>query len=665
MPTSLALDPRHVLWSAPEPRRAGRPLLVLMHGWSYDERHLFAFADLFPGELVVASVRAPYAEAGGYAWFPSRGNPIGNPQPRVANDAAQAVLDWLDTLPLAPSTGLLGFSQGGAMVLQLMRRAPGRFDYGVQLAGFVVHDSQPGDQVLAHKRPPVFWGRGELDTVIPQQAISRTQSWMAAHTSQESIVYRGLGHDVAGPEVTDFVAFIARQLGQDASLAKSNRHTATGITSGQHFHRFVTEQLDEWGRSNLPGFEAIRVVGEEWAARSHELRELLGRNGIPFGFYPADSPAGQRLLQEAGTAGKPLPAVVLFDGRILADPSNAEVGEAIGVQTKPGGGCYDVTVIGAGPAGLAAAVYGASEGLSTVVLEPEAIGGQAGTSSLIRNYLGFPTGVSGGDLAVRAYTQAWNFGAEYVYGNPATGLRPEGSELVVTVADGSEVRSRAVVVATGMAYRRLGIPALDALTGAGVFYGAAASEATAMKDSEVFVVGGANSAGQAAVHLARYAAQVTVLVRGRSLVDSMSEYLIREIESAPNIAVRCGVAVTGGAGQSRLEGLTLTDLESGAAETVDAVALFVLIGAEPRTQWLPDAVRRDQSGFVVTGTDLLQGGQSAEQWPGRRLPMFLESSLPGVFAAGDVRHGSVKRVAAAVGEGSTAIRLVHDHLRGN
>jgi thioredoxin reductase (NADPH) len=274
-------------------------------------------------------------------------------------------------------------------------------------------------------------------------------------------------------------------------------------------------------------------------------------------------------------------------------------------------------------------------------------------------------GVGGGDLAVRAYTQAWNFGAEYVYGNPAIGLRSDGSELVVTVADGSKVRSRAVVIATGMAYRRLGIPALDALTGAGVFYGAAVTEAKAMKDREVFVVGGANSAGQAAIHLARYAAQVTVLVRGGSLSDSMSEYLLREIESAPNIAVRYRVAVTGGTGHSRLEQLTLTDLESGAAGTVDAVALFVLIGAEPRTHWLPDAVRRDQSGFVLTGTDLLDGGHPHEDWPLRRLPMLLESSLPGVFAAGDVRHGSVKRVASAVGEGSTAIRLVYDHLRGN
>ena len=436
-----------------------------------------------------------------------------------------------------------------------------------------------------------------------------------------------------------------------------------GPPPDERFHRSVTEQLDEWGRSNLPGLEVVRVVGEEWAPRSHELRELLGRNGVPFGFYAADSPAGQRLLGAAWAAENALPAVVLFDGRVLADPSNAEVGQAIGVQTKPAAGRYDVTVIGAGPAGLAAAVYSASEGLATVILEPEAIGGQAGTSSLIRNYLGFPTGVSGGDLAVRAYTQAWNFGAEYVYGSSATGLRSDGSQLAVSLADGSEVRTRAVIVATGMAYRRLGIPALDALTGAGVFYGAAATEARAMKDREVFVVGGANSAGQAAVHLGRYAAQVTVLVRGQSLADSMSEYLIREIESAPNIAVRYRVAVTGGAGRSRLESLTLTDLDTGAAETVPAAALFVLIGAEPRTQWLPSTVRRDQPGFVLTGNDLLDNGQPNADWPLQRLPMFLESSLPGVFAVGDVRHGSVKRVASAVGEGSIAIYLVHDYLR--
>ncbi len=300
-----------------------------------------------------------------------------------------------------------------------------------------------------------------------------------------------------------------------------------------------------------------------------------------------------------------------------------------------------------------------------MVLEPEAIGGQAGTSSHIRNYLGFPTGVGGEDLAVRAYTQAWNFGADYVYGNPATGLRVQGPERVVTVAGGGEVRSRAVIIATGVSYRRLGIPSLDTLIGAGVFYGAATSEAKAMKDRDVFVVGGANSAGQAAIHLARYAAQVTVLVRGQSLAEDMSEYLIKQITSTPNITVRHNVVVTGGAGTGRLESLTLQDRLSGMTQTVPATAVFVLIGAEPRTHWLPDTIVRDRWGFVVTGTDLLAGGYRAGNWPLQRPPMLLESSLPGIFAAGDVRRGSVKRVASAAGEGSVAIRLIHDYLRGN
>ena len=266
---------------------------------------------------------------------------------------------------------------------------------------------------------------------------------------------------------------------------------------------------------------------------------------------------------------------------------------------------------------------------------------------------------------MRAYTQAWNFGTEYVYGNPATGLRVQGPERVVTVAGGDEVRSRAVVIATGVSYRRLGIPSLDALTGVGVFYGAATSEAQAMKGREVFVVGGANSAGQAAVHLATYAAKVTMLVRGRSLAESMSEYLVKEIAGTPNITVRHNTVVTGGAGTGRLESLTFLDQMSGVTETVPAAAVFVLIGAEPRTQWLPDDIRRDRWGFVVTGTDLMAGGHPPDGWPLQRPPMLLESSLPGVFAVGDVRCGSVKRVASAVGEGSVAIRLIHDYLRGD
>ena len=429
------------------------------------------------------------------------------------------------------------------------------------------------------------------------------------------------------------------------------------------FHRAVTELLEELARSRPPAFQVVRVVGESWSARSHELRDLLSRNVIPSGFYPADGDEGRALLDQAGAAVATLPVIILFNGQVLENPSNIEVAEALGIRTRAGSGLYDLAVIGAGPAGLAAAVYGASEGLSTVVLEPEAIGGQAGTSSRIRNYLGFPNGVSGEDLAVRAYTQAWNFGAEYVYGSPATGLRADGTDRVVAVADGSEIRSRAVVIATGMSYRRLGIPALEALTGIGVFYGAATAEAMAMKDREVFVVGGANSAGQAAVHLAGYAARVTMLVRGRSLADSMSEYLVTQIAGTANIAVRHGVEVVGGTGTGRLEGLTISDRASGVTETAPAAALFVLIGAEPRTQWLPGDVVRDRWGYVVTGADLLDGGQPPRCWPLPRPPMLLESSLPGVFAAGDIRRGSVKRVASAVGEGSIAIRLVHDYLR--
>jgi thioredoxin reductase (NADPH) len=432
----------------------------------------------------------------------------------------------------------------------------------------------------------------------------------------------------------------------------------------ERFHLAVTELLEDWASTNRPRFELVQVVGEEWAARSHEIRDLLDRNAVPFGFYPVGSDQGQSLLRAAGSGpDATLPVLLLFDEQVLNNPSNTELAAALGVKTRPGADQYDVAVIGAGPAGLAAAVYGASEGLSTVVLEPEAIGGQAGTSSRIRNYLGFPTGVSGGELALRAFSQAWNFGTDYVYGNAAAGLRTRGPLHFITLADGTEVRARAVVIATGVSYRRLGIPSLDALTGAGVFYGAATTEAPAMRDEEVFVVGGANSAAQAAVHLARYAAQVTLLVRGPSLTASMSEYLIKEIAGTPNIAVRPNTVVVGGGGGPVLENLVLQDRVSGAIETVPAAAVFVLIGAEPRTQWLADAVVRDRWGFVVTGTDLLTDGGFPAGWPLARPPMFLETSLPGVFAVGDVRHGSVKRVASAVGEGSIAIRFIHDYLR--
>lgn len=427
------------------------------------------------------------------------------------------------------------------------------------------------------------------------------------------------------------------------------------------FHQAITGFLYEWARQHAPRFQAVRVVGDQWSARSHEVRDLLSRNSIPFGFYRVDAEEGRRLLASVRATAERLPVVVLYDGRVLADPSNAEVAEALGVRTHPEPITYDLTVVGAGPAGLAAAAYGASEGLRTIVLEHEAIGGQAGSSSMIRNYLGFPRGVSGAELAERAYQQAWMLRADFVYGQ-AVGLRAAAPERVVGLADGGQVASRAVVLATGVSYRRLGTPNLEALVGAGVFYGAAASEALAMRGQQVYVVGGANSAGQAAVHLARYASHVTLLVRGYSLAATMSDYLVQQIRAAPNLTIRHGVEVIDGHGDRRLSNLTLRDRRSGATETVPAAALFILIGAEPRTGWLPQAIQRDQWGFVVTGNDLLPEGKPPPLWPLERPPMPFEASLPGVFAVGDVRHGSTKRVASAVGESAVAIQLVHQHL---
>ncbi|HEV8650241.1 MAG TPA: FAD-dependent oxidoreductase [Actinomycetes bacterium] len=430
----------------------------------------------------------------------------------------------------------------------------------------------------------------------------------------------------------------------------------------ERFHQAISGFLYEWARLHRPRFQAVRVVGDRWSARSHELRDLLSRNSIPSGFYPVDSEEGQTLLGSVDATREQLPVVVLFDGRVLANPSNAALAEALGVRTRPAATTYDVTVIGAGPAGLAAAVYGASEGLQTVILEHEAIGGQAGTSSKIRNYLGFPRGVSGAELAQRAYEQAWMLRADFVYGQRAVGLRAAGPDRMASLSDGSEVASRAVILATGVSYRRLGVAGLEALIGAGVFYGAAASEAQAMKGQEVYVVGGANSAGQAAVHLARYATHVTMLIRGSSLAATMSDYLVRELEAAPNVTVRLGLEVVDGHGDGRLTSLTLRDRRSGATETVPATALFVLIGAAPHTGWLPEAIQRDRWGFIVTGADLLQDGTPPPPWTLDRPPMLFESSMPGVFAVGDVRHGSIKRVASAVGEGSVAIRLIHEYL---
>lgn len=428
------------------------------------------------------------------------------------------------------------------------------------------------------------------------------------------------------------------------------------------FHRTVTDLLYEWAKAHRSDVGEIRVVGDRHSHRSHELRDLLGRNRILNRFYDADSEEGRTLLARAGQTSARLPVVMLLDGQVLVDPSYAEIIDAFGVRTSPERRDFDLVVIGAGPAGLSATVYGASEGLNTLMVEREAVGGQAGTSSLIRNYLGFPWGISGSELTAQAYLQAWVFGATGNFTLDATGLRRDGDRLIVTFSDCTEVSGKAVIIATGVSYRRLEVPDLEAFQGTGVFYGAAISEAQAMEGQDVYIVGGANSAGQAAMHLSKYAAQVTLLVRGNSLAASMSDYLVREIEAAENIEVRFRTRVVGGGGAGRLERLVLEDLASGLTETVPASALFVLIGARPHTEWLPEEIQCDKGGYILTGQDLLQDGRLPQGWTLEQPPLLLESSMPGVFAAGDVRHSSIKRVASAVGEGSIAVQMVHDYL---
>jgi thioredoxin reductase (NADPH) len=432
----------------------------------------------------------------------------------------------------------------------------------------------------------------------------------------------------------------------------------------EEFHRSITEFLGEWSNRRGGGFEALRLIGEQWSPRSQELRDTFSRNRLPFGFYDAASEHGQHMLTELGLTDPELPVVVLRFGTehsTLVNPSNLDIAEAFGL-TAPisADDVYDLAVVGAGPAGLAAAVYASSEGLRTAVVEAEAIGGQAGTSSLIRNYPGFAQGVSGSRLAFETYQQAWSFGATFIFIRQVDSLSSANGHFRLGLSDGNLLAARSVVIATGASYRQLDMPSLEALQGRGVFYGAAVSEAAAMRGKRVFVVGGGNSAGQAAIHLAKWADQVTVLVRGESLAQSMSDYLIRMIDAGPNVDVAYGVRIAGGSGTDCLQSLVLADAATGQRRSVPADALFVLIGSHPHTEWLGDTVARDQWGFIRTGPDLV-GGEGAA-WQLGRAPFPLETSLPGVFAAGDVRRASVKRCASAVGEGAVSIPQVHAWL---
>jgi thioredoxin reductase (NADPH) len=431
----------------------------------------------------------------------------------------------------------------------------------------------------------------------------------------------------------------------------------------QHLYPVLDELLADWSASFRAPFEGIRVAGSRWSPRSYEIKDFLSRNQTPYRWIDLDADPATRELVETITPGlKQLPVVFFPDGTALPAPTSRELAERIGLQTQARQPFYDLIVVGGGPSGLAAAVYGASEGLRTILLELGATGGQAGTSSQIENYLGFPSGIAGADLARRATVQARRFGAEVVTPRGVAAIRVEDPYRVVALDDGSELRCYALLLATGMIVRRLDVPGVEALTGAGVYYGAAVAEATAHRGADVVVVGGANSAGQAALLFARYARKVTMLVRGASLQASMSSYLIDRIAAAGNIEVRTHVSVVGACGTDRLESVDLLHADTEERGTLPATAMFVFIGAAPQSDVVAGLVERDELGFVVTGPDLMRDGKRPKGWTLNRDPFLLETSVPGIFASGDVRLGSTKRVASAVGEGSAAVGMIHKYL---
>jgi thioredoxin reductase (NADPH) len=431
----------------------------------------------------------------------------------------------------------------------------------------------------------------------------------------------------------------------------------------EHLYPILDDQLDDWQADFKPPFEGVRVVGDRWSPDSHRIRDFLARNRVPYRWLDVESSEEARQIVERLDHGTPkLPVVVFQDGSYLEAPENREVAEKIGLRTRAERPFYDLLIIGGGPSGLAAAVYGASEGLKTVLIEREAPGGQAGTSSFIENYLGFPHGLKGSELARRAVDQARKFEVEILTPQEVAQVRVEDPYRIVRLADGAELSCHALIVATGVSYRKLSAPGLDHLTGAGVYYGASLTEAFSYKDEDIYIVGGANSAGQAAMFFSDHARKVVVVYRGDSLRKSMSEYLVKQVEGRENIEVCLNSSVIEAEGEDHLERIVIKSSASGETEIVPTQALFILIGAVPHTDWLEGVVERDERGFILAGPDLSKHGERPKGWKLNRDPYLLETSVPGVFVAGDVRHGSIKRCASAVGEGSIAIQFVHQYL---
>lgn len=434
----------------------------------------------------------------------------------------------------------------------------------------------------------------------------------------------------------------------------------------EHLYPQLDDLLDDWLAAYKPAFEGIRVLGTRWSPRCYELRDFLARNHVPYQWIDAElsanDPETKRLLDALGPEAANLPVVLFPDGTKLLEGAPADVAQKVGLRTRAQTNFYDLAIVGGGPAGLAAAVYGASEGLHTVIIEREAPGGQAGMSSRIENYLGFPSGLSGGDLARRAVAQALRFGVEILAPQEVVSVRTEGSYRIIKLGDGSEVSCHALMIASGVQWRRLEAPGVDRLQGAGVYYGGGATEALACKGEIVYVVGGANSAGQAAMNFSRYAERVVILVRGESLASTMSQYLIDQIKETPNIQIWTHASVAEVHGGTRLEEVSVLCSDTNKVERVPASSMFIFIGALPRTDWLGELIERDDRGFILTGPDLLWDGAHPKGWTLERDPFLLETNVPGIFAVGDVRHGSVKRVASGVGEGSVAVQFIHQYL---
>jgi thioredoxin reductase (NADPH) len=434
----------------------------------------------------------------------------------------------------------------------------------------------------------------------------------------------------------------------------------------EHLYPQLDDLLDDWRAAYKPSFEGIRVLGTRWSPKSYELRDFLARNRVPYQWIDVELTANdaetKQLMDALGPEGASLPVVLFPDGTKLLESVPADVAQKVGLRTRAQTDFYDLAIVGGGPAGLAAAVYGASEGLHTVIVEREAPGGQAGMSSRIENYLGFPTGLSGGDLARRAVVQAQRFGVEILAPQEAMSVRAEGPYRFMKLADGTEISCHALMIATGVQWRRLQAPGIDRLQGAGVYYGGGSTEALSCQGEIVYVIGGANSAGQAAMNFAKYAERVVIVVRGASLSSSMSQYLIDQIKETPKISVWPNASVAEAHGETHLEEISFLCSDSGKLERVPASAMFIFIGASPQTDWLGDLVERDKYGFIFAGPDLIREGQRPKGWTLDRDPFLLETNVPGIFAVGDVRHGSVKRVASGVGEGSVAVQFIHQYL---